>query len=115
MRFVIKYIDGAFNRGKGFTCTLEEATVYGSQHEAEQVAEELCDVECVMPFELAALADKEAVISFPQLADAIEAATIDIEICVPSQDFYRRPSDWGERTISVIDPQALLALLRGRS
>lgn len=114
MRYVIKYVDGAFNRGRGFTCTLEEATVYGSEYEAQQVADDLCDVECVMPFELAALAEKEAVISFPQLADAIEAATIEIEVCSPSNDYYSRPQDWDKRTISIIDPHMLLSALRGK-
>ena len=54
-------------------------------------------------------------ITFLQLVDAIEAATIELEINVPSTDFYRRPGDFDVRHISIIDPHLLLTLLRGDS
>lgn len=54
-------------------------------------------------------------ITFQELADAIEVATIELQINVPSTDYYARAGDFDVRHISIIDPHTLLTLLRGDS
>jgi len=109
MRYVIKYTDGSYNQGAGFTCPLEEATIYGSLKEAENVADDLIDVEVIKPYE-----ERQWVtpLSREALIEMIQAATRKLTVCVPSQDFYRRADDWTDETIKYVDPDALIELLK---
>lgn len=35
----------------------------------------------------------------------------DIEVCVPSDDYYARRDDWSKRTITFIRPESLIMYL----
>lgn len=48
-----------------------------------------------------------------ELVEMIDQATTEIEVCVPSTDFYRRDGDWVRRTITYVDAEKLVELLRG--
>lgn len=108
-KYVIEYTDGAFNQGAGFPCRLEEATLYESREAAEKAAETLADVFGITEYVPQKV---KPALTFERLADAIEAATIEIVICSPSGDYYARSGDWDRQTIAIIDPAMLLALLR---
>jgi hypothetical protein len=39
------------------------------------------------------------------IIDALEDATVEIKVLVPSQDYYARQGDFDKTTIDVIDPR----------
>lgn len=45
------------------------------------------------------------------LIDAITQATKTIKVCVPSEDYYRRASDWEQKELRYVDPESLIAAL----
>lgn len=46
-----------------------------------------------------------------KLVELIADATRTTKICVPSEDYYRRPEDWEGDTIKYVDPEHLISLL----
>ena len=110
MRYVIKFTDGSYNQGRGHPCRLEEATIYGTLEEAEDMADDLIDVEVIEPFDVSR--GWVTPLTCEGLIEMIEAATRKMDDCTPSRDFYRRTGDWTEETISYVDPDALIQLLK---
>ena len=47
-----------------------------------------------------------------ELAGALAKATKEVEICVPSGDYYARSDDWQKETLRYIDPRVLLEALK---
>lgn len=47
------------------------------------------------------------------LLEAIEAATMEVEVCVPSRDYYARAGDFTTETISFVDPQKFAEFFAG--
>jgi hypothetical protein len=109
MRYAIQYKDGSFNQGSGFPCRLEEATLYGSRGEAYDVASGLCDVLGVVECEGQ---PAPRTFTLEQVAQAVEQATVELKVCVPSGDYYARPDDWRTETVYTIDPQSFTRALR---
>lgn len=50
-------------------------------------------------------------ISMKKLIEAIEASKTDVEVCVPSEDYYRGQDSWTRTKITYVDPRKLLQAL----
>lgn len=46
-----------------------------------------------------------------ELIDCIKEATVELEVLVPSRDYYARSGDSQRSTIRYVDPEALIAAL----
>jgi hypothetical protein len=47
-----------------------------------------------------------------QVAQAVEAAIVELKFCAPSGDFYARPDEWRTDTVYTIDPHSFMRALR---
>ena len=48
---------------------------------------------------------------YKELIEMINNSMDDIEVCVPSDDYYARRDDWSKRTITFIRPESLIMYL----
>lgn len=52
------------------------------------------------------------VFTLEQVAQAVDIAITEIEVCAPDGDFYARGDDWQKRTLYLIDPYSFMRALR---